>query len=402
MAKYWHILSPTRPYANLTHDANARMVLAENLPAAAPPVVDSAAAPVSANGKAADDRSRAAVDSPPAKPPPLTGRDATSPVPAGGAQDSTAPASVQADATTSSSPSPPGGPVTGAPPLPSAAEQALWNLVQDSDDLNDFQLYLKQYPNGAFSDLARSRMSALASPDWLTLLECDPNRVVKGPDGEPAHVKCDTAGLNSEPKPKYFAPFLPAPMPSEQMHLPHQLFVANTNALPSLIDVARRLTQALDAAGYSEFGFYKANNGFGIVSRMEQFNEDGSPALTDARFLPPDVSAPFSLTDYLRQLFVAPEGLYRVIAFVVTDVPIGRDARPADVEAAERWGLGGDDRLSPDTSPLFTSQFEVSVLIYEFQKRGNVDVTPLLPGRLDVRTHLQRSKIYQFLTDSNR
>jgi len=47
---------------------------------------------------------------------------------------------------------------------------------------------------------------------------------------------------------------------------------------------------------------------------------------------------------------------------------------------------------------FFTPQHRASALIYEFRKgRSDGDVATLTPGRLGVRTHLERAGIYQML-----
>ena len=52
-----------------------------------------------------------------------------------------------------------------AAPKPSAAvteaEKEFWNEVKDSSDPDDLELYLEQFPSGAFADLARRKMAEL-------------------------------------------------------------------------------------------------------------------------------------------------------------------------------------------------------------------------------------------------
>jgi serine/threonine-protein kinase len=53
----------------------------------------------------------------------------------------------------------------GAPPMPktesSEAEKEFWEEVKDSAEAEDFELYLEQFPNGEFAELARQKMAAL-------------------------------------------------------------------------------------------------------------------------------------------------------------------------------------------------------------------------------------------------
>ena len=57
-------------------------------------------------------------------------------------------------------------PVAAPPPAPGQAadntmELTFWSSVNDSDDKADFEAYLKRYPDGHYSDLARNRIAAL-------------------------------------------------------------------------------------------------------------------------------------------------------------------------------------------------------------------------------------------------
>jgi len=45
----------------------------------------------------------------------------------------------------------------------SEAELLFWQSVKDSPDAGDFEAYLRQYPNGRFSEIARNRLNRLKS-----------------------------------------------------------------------------------------------------------------------------------------------------------------------------------------------------------------------------------------------
>ena len=46
-----------------------------------------------------------------------------------------------------------------------SAEVAFWNSIKNSQNPQEFELYLKRYPNGDFAELARARLDALAAGD---------------------------------------------------------------------------------------------------------------------------------------------------------------------------------------------------------------------------------------------
>lgn len=51
-----------------------------------------------------------------------------------------------------------------AGPNAAAIELEFWTSIKGSNDKTDFEAYLKQYPSGSFSSIARNRIKALAAP----------------------------------------------------------------------------------------------------------------------------------------------------------------------------------------------------------------------------------------------
>jgi hypothetical protein len=56
------------------------------------------------------------------------------------------------------SPQTPAAPTGSAAPAPTQVEIVLWKTIENSNNLDDFETYLKQYPNGTFAQLARNRL----------------------------------------------------------------------------------------------------------------------------------------------------------------------------------------------------------------------------------------------------
>jgi hypothetical protein len=191
----------------------------------------------------------------------------------------------------------------------------------------------------------------------------------------------------------------PPPTPSEKTLLPRDRLTGLLGKKPSLEDVARLLTHALEAADYSEYSFYGVPGGFALVARMEQIEPDGRPKRHGKRFLDPDFQAPFSLPRYIRELFYAPQGFYRLIVFVVSDNSVVPTGSPPSADAAKNWLERGGTMLPPSYDAIgFTHNCQVTALIYEFRKVGTRTVNTLVPGRLDARTHLEKAGLYARLT----
>ena len=161
----------------------------------------------------------------------------------------------------------------------------------------------------------------------------------------------------------------------------------------SLVDVEHRLSQALRASSYATSSLYSAPNGFVMVTRLEAMDGEGRPLEGSERYRLPEDENVFSMTQYIRSLFFAPEGRYRFIAFVVSD----QFSRTREAELSERVALKrlrrGALRLPPEYNDLrFTENHQIVALIYEFRKGGEEgDIETLLPGRISAEQHLENS-----------
>jgi hypothetical protein len=166
---------------------------------------------------------------------------------------------------------------------------------------------------------------------------------------------------------------------------------------------AERLLAALDASGYAEHSFFSvqpdpavAPEGFALVTRLEQIDPDGSPRPGAERW---SVALPereiFSLGDFVRALFSAPEGHYRVIVFTVTGRPVAPSDDAPSRDDAGRWLGTGLARLPPALAELpWTRDHAVTALIYQFRQVGSgtePQVNP--PDAPPARDQLQRTGI---------
>lgn len=160
------------------------------------------------------------------------------------------------------------------------------------------------------------------------------------------------------------------PRPSARYTLDRALI----GAPPSLGGVATRLTAALDRLGYVDYSFYQTCGGFAVVTRVEQTRPDGEPLPANARWRPPSEGAAdgaFTLSAYLRALLGAPPGHYRVIVLRVSGEIMVPAERGLTARAADSLLASGADRLDAPVARLaYTSGHAVSVLVYEYRKRG--------------------------------
>lgn len=184
----------------------------------------------------------------------------------------------------------------------------------------------------------------------------------------------------------------PPEAPSSLVSL-SDLYDFSVGGSASLFDVSESLRTALRESGYLERRFYAAPGGFVMVTRLEQTDEQGTPLPDGKRYLLPEDAGDFSFAAYIHNLFFAPEGYYRFIAFVVTD----RTYTTSDSALAEDTALarlrGGSVALPSAFRDLpFSDHHRVDALIYEFRLAvPNASVEPVTPGRLPPETHLEHS-----------
>jgi hypothetical protein len=177
----------------------------------------------------------------------------------------------------------------------------------------------------------------------------------------------------------------PAPLPNfpkwpkwtERYQLPQGLVVdSRTHALGDCFD---RIMSALKNAEIYEWGTYAlGDDGFAVVTRMETIDADGRAKPTPERWSiePVNLVEPFTLTNYLKVLFEANPGYYRVIVLAVTPHAIIADdsQEVADPKAMETLLNKGTTALplSYRTRPI-VAETQCEAFIYEFSRQSISD-----------------------------
>ncbi len=199
-------------------------------------------------------------------------------------------------------------------------------------------------------------------------------------------------------------PIFPWPVPkaSAAQEIPRRLVVAG-DASPTFGTVAARLARALDRAGYNQHSYYAFAGGHGvaIATQLEQINDDGSPKPGEARFqlkLAPLSTVEFSLTSYIKALFTARTGRFRVIVFALSQ-GVTQDAAAPDAERAKTWATSGQSKLPARYAALaFSDSVTCTALIYEFEKKDyNADAQFVVPGKINGMSHLMKAGIWTLL-----
>lgn len=202
-----------------------------------------------------------------------------------------------------------------------------------------------------------------------------------------------------EVEPRVWLPALlpwPPPIPSSHIVLDRHLLDRRKLGLATLGDLDSALQFALSRAGYSDASYWGVPRGFALVTPLEQTDSTGRPLAAHMRWLSKiaEMKA-FSLAEYIKALFSAPTGYFRVLVFIASPSPFAPSGSREILQTIERWSAGGLNVL-PDslrTEPL-TDQHRVTVLVYEFQKlKDSERPTNTVPGRLKVPDHFEATNL---------
>jgi hypothetical protein len=182
-------------------------------------------------------------------------------------------------------------------------------------------------------------------------------------------------------------PWPPPPWSLRAVLRPGLGVTADGEALGTIFD---RLRAALSRAAIDQMSvFAVGTDGFALISRLESILDDGRPSAH--RWSTESVRArSFSVSDYLRALFAATPGRYRVIVFVVTARAVTAGSEPISRAAMERLLQAGAGDLSPELrrTPL-PAGGRCEALIYEFYRPSADDAPTLVePSQLSIIQHL--------------
>jgi hypothetical protein len=220
------------------------------------------------------------------------------------------------------------------------------------------------------------------------------------PAAAPAPARA--AGLTA-PMPEDI-PIFPWPVPkaSATQEVPRKLIIGSTNT-PTFGSVAERIASALDHAGYGERSYYALADGHGIAiaTQLEQINDDGTPVVGQARFeerLAALSTEQFSLTSYVKALFTARSGRFRIIVFTLSG-GVTQDTKPPTEDRAKTWATSGQTHLPRRYASIpFTDGITCTALIYEFEKKDyNANAAFVQPGKLNAMAHLIKAGIWSLL-----
>lgn len=189
----------------------------------------------------------------------------------------------------------------------------------------------------------------------------------------------------------------PPPQASAQKMIPSEVIGEKATTIN---DVVQNLETALNLCGYVEKSYYSIPDGFVIVTRLEQINDDGAPKEESERWVPEiQPVRQFSLKEYLKAFFFARKGYYRIIVFVFSPHPFSQTNSSISPSQAENWLSSGLNVLPQEISQKeYSNNYTCTALIYEFEQYGIGEAPKIrVPGRLSGETHLTKAQLWKTL-----
>ena len=144
-------------------------------------------------------------------------------------------------------------------------------------------------------------------------------------------------------------PYFPWPPPasSARYELPQTLF----GSYSTVGEVSSAILTALRKADYVDWSFFQTEDGgIALVTRLEKIGDDGTPA--DPRWPAGFDENPAGFVDFVRGLFYAKAGHYRVIVFILQEASFSQSRKAVTGMDAEEWLQNGWNKLPPELESL--------------------------------------------------
>jgi len=196
-------------------------------------------------------------------------------------------------------------------------------------------------------------------------------------------------------------PSFPWPPPKSSSHIDVQSsFLVSPSGQTLLKDVASRLEDAFDSAGYVERSYYAIPGGFAIASQLEQMNDDGTSKDAPDRWsaaIQPQFH--FSLGEFIAAIFHAHTGRFRIIVFVVTSRAMTQADSAVPMEEARNWVNQGANKLPSSIGNLvYSDTSSCTALIYEYtQSSVHADPQFVDPNQWTADKELELAGIWDYL-----
>jgi hypothetical protein len=211
----------------------------------------------------------------------------------------------------------------------------------------------------------------------------------------PNRVESSEKVLASPPQ---LLPLFPWPPPASSASyvFPPTVFAQ----LPTVGQVTSAILAALERSGYVERSFFQTEpGGVALVTRLEKIGDDGTPAAGSDRWPLGFKSNPADLVSFLRGLFFVSPGHYRVIVFILQDLPFTQSSKEVSGEDAKAWLREGANTLPREIAGRPFGNGTCTALIYEFESDGSA--AKIVESSVTGKQHLEKAGLLAALDSAN-
>ena len=182
------------------------------------------------------------------------------------------------------------------------------------------------------------------------------------------------------------------PWPPPTASASYLLPAATLRGYDTVGEVTAAILSALERNGYVERSFFRTEDGgVALVTRLERINADGSSFVETERWPTKgqDHASSESLYRFLRGLFYVDPGHYRVIVFVLQDLPFSQSSESITADEAKAWLTSGANVLPPQIANRPLGGGHCTALIYEFASDGKT--VRVIESSLTGKSHLEKA-----------
>ncbi len=226
------------------------------------------------------------------------------------------------------------------------------------------------------------------------------SRSIRRVEAAPPPPGATSRGISVSPKADTDkVPYFPWPPPSSSARyvFPQEVF----RRYSTVGEVSSTILKALERSGYVERSFFQTEQGgVALVTRLEKIAGDGAPAPEQERWPAGFDSTPSGFVDFVRGLFYAKAGHYRVIVFILQEKAFTQSEKKATGKDAETWLDVGAFKLPARlANRRFGPESTCTALIYEFESDGTSVKSVQSP--LTGKQHLEKAGLLPALEVPN-
>ncbi len=213
-----------------------------------------------------------------------------------------------------------------------------------------------------------------------------------------APPQASSSGGTEPLSPSQLLPSFPWPPPASSASyvFPKEVF----SRYQTVGEVSSAILSALEHSGYVERSFFQTKpGGVALVTRLERIDSNGTPVDEAQRWPAGFKAKPSDLVAFLKGLFYVTPGHFRVIVFILQDLPFTQSSKGVSADDAKTWLREGANMLPPDMAKRPFGNGACTALIYEFESDGSA--VKMVEGGLTGKEHLEKAGLLATLEQAH-